>query len=57
MDFIKQYWESQGEKHKTSHSASWADHFAIDLEVENISRFIKPGDQVLDVGCANGFST
>ncbi len=57
MDHIKQFWEEQGAKHKTSHHASWGDNFAITLEIETISQFIKTGDLVLDVGCANGFAT
>jgi ubiquinone/menaquinone biosynthesis C-methylase UbiE len=56
-DFIKKLWDSQAEKYSTHHSASWGDNFAIDLEVENIGRFIKAGDRVLDVGCANGHAT
>ncbi len=57
MDFIKAYWESQGEAYKTSHTASWRDEFAIAMEIETISSYIKANDRVLDVGCANGFST
>ena len=56
-EFIKQFWEKQGEIFKESHEASWGDNFAIDLEIENISKFINEGDNVLDVGCANGYST
>jgi ubiquinone/menaquinone biosynthesis C-methylase UbiE len=56
-DFIKQKWEDSAEMHKESHWASWGDKFAISLEIENISKFIKDGDNVLDVGCANGFAT
>jgi ubiquinone/menaquinone biosynthesis C-methylase UbiE len=57
MDFIKRFWENQGLSHETSHQASWGDLFAIELEIETIGRFIQPGQHVLDVGCANGFST
>lgn len=57
MDFIKAFWEKQGSTHDDSHHASWGDRYAIELEVETISRFVKPGDAVLDIGCANGFST
>ena len=56
MDFIKSFWEGQASTHGTSHTASWADNYAIDLEIENISQFINEGDVVLDVGCANGFA-
>jgi len=57
MDFIKAYWESQGETYKTSHTASWGDQFVIAMEIETISGYIQANDRVLDVGCANGFST
>jgi len=56
-DFIKEFWDNQANYFKTSHSASWGDKFAIDLEIENISKYIKEGSNVLDVGCANGYST
>lgn len=54
---ILQFWNSQADKFKTSHSASWGDNFAIDLEIQTIGMHIKEGDKVLDVGCANGYST
>ena len=42
-DFIKEYWEKQGKIFKDSHEASWGDNFAIQLEIDNISKFIKLG--------------
>ncbi|HMG66190.1 MAG TPA: methyltransferase domain-containing protein [Chitinophagaceae bacterium] len=56
-DFIKTFWESQAIKFKNSHEVSWGDNFAIDLEIENIAKYIKAGDSVLDVGCSNGHAT
>jgi SAM-dependent methyltransferase len=56
-DHILAYWESQGVEHNDSHWASWGDNWAIDLEVETIGKHLKDGDHVLDVGCANGFSS
>src|SRR6266496_5504159 len=56
-DFIKTFWETQAAKFKGSHEASWGDNFAIALEVENIAKYIKYGDTVLDVGCSNGHAT
>lgn len=53
---ILQYWSSQADKFGTSHSASWGDNYAIDLEIHTIGQHIKEGDKVLDVGCANGYS-
>lgn len=56
-DHIKEYWESQGAAHGDSHWASWGDNWMIDLEIETIGKYIKDGDSVLDIGCANGFAT
>lgn len=56
-DHIKEYWESQGKAHGESHWASWGDHWMINLEIETISKYIKDGYRVLDIGCANGYST
>ncbi|MCK5641542.1 MAG: class I SAM-dependent methyltransferase [Gammaproteobacteria bacterium] len=53
---ILQFWSSQADKFGTSHSASWGDNYAIDLEIHTIGQHIKEGDKVLDVGCANGYS-
>lgn len=55
-NFIKEFWENQAKKHTTSHAASWGDNFAIDLEINTIGEYIKEGDLVLDMGCANGFA-
>ena len=56
-DHIKETWERQAILYKESHWASWGDNFAIALEIENIAQYIKENDNVLDVGCANGYST
>jgi ubiquinone/menaquinone biosynthesis C-methylase UbiE len=56
MDFIKEFWNNQAKKFGTSSDASWSDQFALDLEITNISKYIKDGDKVLDAGCANGYS-
>ena len=56
-DFIKDFWNGNAEKYKGSHQASWGDENAIKLETQNISSYIKDGDSVLDVGCANGFAS
>ncbi len=54
---IQKFWNDQGKTHGTSHYASWGDKFAIELEIETIAKHIKNGDNILDVGCANGYST
>lgn len=56
-NFIKKTWEIQAKKFKSSHWVSWGDVYAIDLEIENILKHVAKGDRVLDVGCANGYST
>lgn len=56
-DHIKETWEKQAITYKDSHWVSWGDLYAITLEIDNIAAFIKPGNKVLDVGCANGYST
>lgn len=56
-NFIKEFWEKQAITFKESHSASWGDNFAIDLEITNIAKHINEGDAVLDVGCSNGHAT
>ncbi len=57
VDYIKKVWDENAKKFKTSYEASWGDKFAINLEIDNISKNIKNEDKVLDVGCANGYST
>jgi ubiquinone/menaquinone biosynthesis C-methylase UbiE len=54
---IKDFWSQQALEHGESPSASWSDHRVIDMEIAQISQYLDDGDQVLDVGCANGFST
>ena len=56
-NFIKEFWENQEVMFKDSHWASWGDSYAIDLEIKNIANYIKQEDKILDIGCANGFST
>ena len=56
-DFIKSYWDSQGKTFGSSHVASWGDHNIIQLEIDTIAANIPEGSDVLDVGCANGYSS
>ncbi len=55
-DRILSFWSSQANKFGTSHIASWGDIYAIELEVKTIGKYINEGDELLDVGCANGYS-
>jgi SAM-dependent methyltransferase len=54
---IEQYWKDQARRHGQSSSASWSDSHLVDMEIEHISRYLEDGDTVLDIGCANGYST
>lgn len=56
-DFIKEFWNNQAKEFKGHHKASWGDKYALELEYELISKYIQNGNKVIDVGCANGFST
>jgi tRNA G46 methylase TrmB len=55
-NFILDHWNAQAEKYGTSFEASWGDLHAIKLEIATIGQFIKKGNVVLDVGCANGYA-
>lgn len=57
LDEIRTYWTEQALAHGQSPAASWSDQRVIELEIAAISHYLADGDQVLDVGCANGFST
>jgi len=54
---IRDFWASQAAEHGSSHRASWSDRGAIELEIGAIGSRLQPGSDVLDVGCANGFSS
>lgn len=56
-NYIKDYWDNQAKTHGVSHVASWGDNFMIDLEIETIGKYLSDNDEVLDIGCANGYST
>jgi ubiquinone/menaquinone biosynthesis C-methylase UbiE len=55
--YIKNVWESLAERYGNSHCVSWGDHYAIDLEVDLINKFVNEGDLILDAGCSNGHAT
>lgn len=57
LDEIRMYWAEQVTKHGQSPSASWSDQMVIELEIREILKHLNDGDRVLDVGCANGYST
>ena len=57
LEQIRDFWTRQAREHGASHAASWSDHPVIDLEIREIVARLADGDRVLDVGCANGYST
>lgn len=54
---IRDFWTSQAIEHGVAAAASWSDQTAMQMEVREILQHLVEGDRVLDVGCANGFST
>lgn len=54
---IYDFWSRQAAEHLQSPAASWSDFRVIEMEIEQISQRLRDGDRVLDVGCANGFSS
>ncbi len=57
MDQIRKYWTDQAIEHGDTSSASWSDHRVMDLEIPEIINYLDDGDTVIDIGCANGYST
>ncbi|GLR85432.1 class I SAM-dependent methyltransferase [Bradyrhizobium iriomotense] len=56
-DQIREFWRNQAVSYGDDHRASWTDIHAINLEIGEISRRLRDGIRVIDIGCANGFST
>ena len=56
-DDIRRFWTDQAAEHGEAPAASWSDTSVIDLEVAQVLQRLADGDRVLDVGCANGYST
>jgi ubiquinone/menaquinone biosynthesis C-methylase UbiE len=54
---VYEYWTRQAREHGQSASASWSDHRVIEMEISEIAKRLADGDKVLDVGCANGYSS
>jgi len=54
---IVRYWKSQALQFGQLPAASWTDRYAIEMEIREIGRHLAAGDRVLDIGCANGYST
>jgi ubiquinone/menaquinone biosynthesis C-methylase UbiE len=57
LEQIRDFWTQQAREHGQAAAASWSDRMVMELEIRAISERLSDGDRVLDVGCANGFST
>ena len=57
LEEIKEFWRGQAVQHGHSPTVSWSDHRVIEMEIRALVRRLADGDRVLDVGCANGYST
>jgi ubiquinone/menaquinone biosynthesis C-methylase UbiE len=57
IEQIRDFWTQQAKEHGLAPAASWSDRTVMEMEIREILRYVADGDCVLDVGCANGFST
>lgn len=57
LEQICDYWRQQAIKFNDSPKASWSDQMVIEMEIREIIRYLNNGEKVLDIGCANGYST
>src|SRR5258707_7513406 len=57
LEQIRTFWTEQARAHGQAAAASWSDFRVMDMEVREIVKRLSDGDRVLDIGCANGFST
>ena len=57
LEQIRDFWRRQAVQHGQSPTVSWSDHRVIEMEIRALVRRLADGDKVLDVGCANGYST
>ena len=51
------HWREEAERLRDPGAASWTDRMAVELEIRELDRHLSAGQRVLDVGCANGFTT
>lgn len=54
---VYEFWVAQAKEHGESSTASWSDSQAIELEIKAIAARLSAEMSILDVGCANGFSS
>lgn len=53
---IESFWGERAKKYGVGPEASWGD-LLMEKEVPTLLNYIKDGDYVLDLGCANGYSS
>lgn len=56
-DKVREFWDTQAEIHQQDSRATAPDHFYRDMEIARIIERLGEKDNVLDVGCGNGYST
>lgn len=54
---LKGYWEQKAEKSGNLPTSTIRDHEARELSLHILKQYLKKSDNLLDVGCGNGFST
>lgn len=57
LEQIREFWTAQALEHGEHPAASWSDVPVIEMEIREILSHLADGDRVLDIGCANGYST
>jgi len=57
LEQIREFWTRQAATHGLEPAASWSDRPVMEMEVRSVLSHLQDGDRVLDVGCANGWST
>jgi ubiquinone/menaquinone biosynthesis C-methylase UbiE len=57
LEQIRTFWTQQALEHGQAAAASWSDRMVMEMEVREIVQHLSDGDHVLDIGCANGYST
>jgi SAM-dependent methyltransferase len=55
MNKIQEYWNEQAQKYKDSPLATTPDLISCELETREILKYLKDGQNVLDIGCGNGY--